>query len=212
MRALLAAVALLAGCVYVPPETSNVSDRVYAQHEAKRVGGIVQLYLTGPVTSSSASTLASQIIQAAENGEKVVFIHIDSPGGSVYAGQVLSKVMETAPLEVICRVDGMAASMAFYLLQSCDKRFMTERSTLMAHEPSLRLNGPATKSTLKQHYEELVVLGEALGRHMSHRLNITHEEFMSRIDGKDWFMDSRMALEVGAVDGVVPAVQFPRSK
>lgn len=210
MKALLTAVALLVGCAYVPPEIVN--ERAYAQHEAQKVGGITQLYLTGPVTSASASTLATQIIKAAENGERIVFIHIDSPGGSVYAGQALAKVMETSPLEIICRVDGMAASMAFAILQSCDTRLMTDRSTLMAHEPSLRLSGPATKNTLKQYYEELVVLGEALGRHMSRRLNITHEEFMRRIDGKDWFMDAKTALEVGAVDGVVPAVEFPRSK
>ena len=206
MRGLFVALFLSLGCANVPAEYAN--GEYYAAEGTP--AGASQLYLVGPVTTELASKVATGIIQAAERGDKVVVIHIDSPGGSVYAGQVLSKIMEAAPLQVVCKVDGMAASMAFYLLQSCDLRLMTERSILMAHEPSLQISGRGNKDWFKAHYEELLVLGEAMGRHQSRRLKITHEEFMRRIDNRDWNMDSTEALEVGAVDAIVSAVEYPR--
>jgi ATP-dependent protease ClpP protease subunit len=82
------------------------------------------------------------MINAEPDRFPAVLFEINSPGGSV-AGFRIAKALEDSEVPVVCVVDGLAASMAFYILQSCDTRLMTGHSLLMAHEPSMfSMNAP----------------------------------------------------------------------
>ena len=93
--------------------------------------------LEGPVDSDSVGDVIKSIEVYRKNPAiNSVVLRINSPGGSVLAGFDLARYLEETGIQVVCVVDGEAASMAFYILQSCDVRLMTSRSMLMAHEPS----------------------------------------------------------------------------
>lgn len=94
----------------------------------------------GPVTEEGIAPLMKGLREAIANHEDIVYIEIDSPGGSVSAGlqlQALMRKAEKAGVETVCLVDGHAASMAGFLLQECDVRMMTRRSDILYHEVSI---------------------------------------------------------------------------
>ncbi len=140
-------------------------------------------------------------------GATALVIEFNTPGGSVDDGFRLAKAIEASPIPVHCIVDGEAASMGFYLLQSCTTRTMTDRSSLMAHEPAIGVGSFYGQKVKWQNiFERLRVMSSSLNHHMAKRLNISFEEFQKRVDNKDWWMTSEEALAVKAVDAVVPSV------
>lgn len=155
----------------------------------------------GEVTADSVDALIAEIQARVAAKDKEIDITIDSPGGSVMDGWRLSRAIEAAEdagVPVICTVDGMAASMAFYELQSCTVRVMKKRSLLMAHGPAMAsLGGKA--QTLEEEAAFLRALERALANHETAKMKIGVDEFIRRSQ-KDWWMGYGEALEVGAVD------------
>lgn len=164
------------------------------------------LALNGVVDAETAIPLL-MAIEHFDNDPSIrgITLKINSPGGRVDVGWVLIDRIEKSRLPFTCVVDRDAASMAFMILQACDVRLMTKRSTLMAHQISLGFTKNTTL-TLKE-LEELASLtrieDSAQVEHEVAKMKITAAEFRKRTEGKDWFMNWEEALKVGAVDGVV---------
>jgi ATP-dependent protease ClpP protease subunit len=158
------------------------------------------------VNTDTALDFIEDLGKAVARREKIVFVDINSPGGAVFAGLAMVQAMrnaEQAGTQTICRVDGLAASMGFVLLQSCSFRVMTKRSALMAHEVSVSETGgkPGDLRRMAQRIEDI---GHLLAIIECARLNITLAEFEARIKDRDWFIGHEEALALGAVDLVVP--------
>lgn len=82
-----------------------------------------------------------------------ISVYIDSPGGSVDMGNALKTALMKArkKTNIICVVNGEADSMAFSLLEVCDKTYVTTKSSLMFHEPYMEINGTYDSKTLKKY-------------------------------------------------------------
>jgi ATP-dependent protease ClpP protease subunit len=134
---------------------------------------------------------------------KAIVVLINTHGGSVDAGYDMIKAIEDSEAPVTCLVDIRAYSMGFAILQACDKRLMTKRSALMAHEikmGGLIFGGKQTFGNIQKHLE---VNDEAFSEQCAAKLKISLEEYRKRVaGGRDWFMAHKEAVEVGAVDGV----------
>lgn len=154
------------------------------------------------VTEASVTQTIQHIHEVNDAGAKTIVMVINSPGGSVLDGWRLARAMEDSPAPVVCVVDGWAASMGFYLLQSCDVRLMTKRSMLMAHEPAIR-GGGGTEHDYKEMATLLQKMNRALAEHAAARMHMTVAEFMDRTNNTDWWMNWDEAFTMGAVDGVV---------
>ena len=97
--------------------------------------------------------------------------------------------------------------MAFFLLQSCDLRAMTPRSTLMWHEPGLYGSHPGgQKGDFRRYADFLEVASKAMNRHVAASLALPYEEICKKVDGRDWWMEMVEAKQVGAIDLVVDSV------
>jgi len=132
-------------------------------------------------------------------------VEINTPGGSVFAGLEMARAIETTRHPVVCIVDGMAASMGLYILQSCDIRLMTERSLLMGHEPSTAARGNRT-SILKE-VEFLSKLNFVMATHIVRRMNISVDKYLSLIaNDTELWLTADEALAIKAVDYKVPSV------
>jgi ATP-dependent Clp protease protease subunit len=139
--------------------------------------------------------------QLSKNPEKII-IHIDSPGGSVYAGQEMAKAIEASTVPITCVVDGMAASMGLYILQACDYRTMTARSLLMAHGPSTQ-NASGTAADLAAESDLLLKLSRALAHHIVRRTVYTVDQYLAIIARGDFWIGCETALELGFVDEII---------
>lgn len=181
-----------------PPATQLVSQDT-SNHFVPRISFV------GVVDGESVDEAILLLRRAVAAGAKAIVIEINSPGGHVNAGFLLARAIEDSPVPVACVVDGEAASMGFYLLQSCDVRLMTRRSVLMIHEPSFG-GVRGTPEELRQAADALKAIAQAMAEHCAAKMKITVEELKARTDNKDWWMEWREALHVGAVDDVVTSV------
>jgi ATP-dependent Clp protease protease subunit len=90
--------------------------------------------LLGPVDDQSISELILELNSISKEGKKEdpIFLVLNTPGGSVFAGLELMQYVNTLrrPVHVIANY---AASMGFHILQNSPKRYVTKFATIMSH-------------------------------------------------------------------------------
>lgn len=137
----------------------------------------------------------------------LVLIEWNSEGGNIDEGFRLAKYLEGLPVPLVCVVDELAASEAFYLLQSCDVRLATPRSRLMAHEPAVYLEGSVRLKQLDRIKDDLASIVSAWVNHSGKRLVGGPEMLRKKIsDDTNWWLNASEALAVGAIDGICESV------
>lgn len=199
MRYLLAAVLAMA-CACTTFTTEVKSDF--------RSPRIASVDFAMEVDAASVAALGAYIARANAAGADAIVIRIDSPGGIVPEGMRLAKAIEDSRAPVYCIVDGMAASMAFYILQSCNHRIMTRRSSLMVHEPSTVRDQRGNWQDFMAIVVYLRTLGNGMASHECRRLVISQEDCESHFQlGQEWWLGWMDALKVGAVDTVIESPQ-----
>lgn len=114
-------------------------------------------HVYGPIEDASAMQFMVETMNTAPlPGLRLILI--DSPGGSVPAGQQMIDIMEIekkAGVKQVCVVTGMAASMAFNLLTHCDVRVAVPKARLLAHKiaivlpPFFRITVPNMQRLIK---------------------------------------------------------------
>lgn len=166
---------------------------------------VAKISLMGDIDGPQALAFATALAAVHDASAAAVVIEIDSPGGSVSDGLIIAKLIEQSAVPTVCIVDGDAASMAFFILQSCSVRAMTKRSSLMAHLPWIR-GGMGGETEYKNIAEALRVKGHALCQHMARRMKLTPAQLEARLQRGDWWMTFEEASAVGAVDKVWDSV------
>lgn len=160
------------------------------------------------VTEASVERVEGELQSANDAGAGAIVLELATPGGSVGAGQEFARAIERSHAPVYCVVDGVTASMGFYVLQSCRGRYMTKRSSLMMHEPSIESGDGGKQEEYENSRRALHAISEGMLEEESARMKISQEEAGRRIaGGQDWWQDWREALEVGSVDAVVESVE-----
>jgi ATP-dependent protease ClpP protease subunit len=182
----------LAPTVDSPAPTADV----YADAIAVEIGDIDRGSLAYP---------ALVLKVAAATGRDVVMV-IDSPGGSVYAGFDFVDSMRAAQAKgvtITCLIPrgGMAASMAAYVLESCDRRYMHRQSMILFHSVSVSNPPGGTVDDVERFAREIRDVNTRLAIHIVGRLEVPMSYYLERTRG-DWWVGYEEALEIGAVDGV----------
>lgn len=199
MKILLVALLCLS-CTHVPqaPASSFTAQALETQASQPWI------VFNSDVNSESAETLIKQI-QLADQGDKPILIEINTPGGSVFDGFEISRAIEATKHPVVCVVDGMAASMGLYILQSCHIRMMTHRSLLMGHEPSGGARGQ--QDDLKKMGMVLEKLNFVMAAHISFKTKLTPAQYMELIaHGSELWLTPDEALSLGFADFKVTSV------
>jgi ATP-dependent Clp protease protease subunit len=104
------------------------------------------IFLGTPINDDVANVIIAQLLFLdADNPEKDIFLYINSPGGSVYAGLAIYDTMTflRSPVNTYCM--GIAASMGSFLLAAGTKgkRYALPNSRIMLHQPSGGTKGTA---------------------------------------------------------------------
>ncbi|MCI5891806.1 MAG: Clp protease ClpP [Clostridiales bacterium] len=74
-------------------------------------------------------------------GDKNIDIHINSPGGNVFAGFAIYNLLKNTKGKKTVYIDGVAASISSVIAMVGDEIIMPENSFLMIHKPSITLMG-----------------------------------------------------------------------
>jgi ATP-dependent Clp protease protease subunit len=161
------------------------------------------VFLGTPVDDNVANIIIAQLLfLEAEDPEKDVYMYINSPGGSVYAGLAIYDTMQymKAPVNTMCM--GMAASMGAVLLSAGlkGKRSALPNSRIMIHQPSGGSQGTAADIEIQA--KEILYARERLNHILSTHTGQTVEQIALDVD-RDRFLSPLEAKEYGLIDNVV---------
>lgn len=169
---------------------------------------IPKLRFSDEVNEKTAKHLVKWIEAANRAGADQLLLEINTPGGSIPDGFEVMRAIEDSDAPVTCIVDGDADSMGFAILQSCEHRYMTPRSKLMAHEPAIGGNIHGQPNFFIAIADMMRAERDTLAIHCQHRLKVSLAEYHKHTDGGlMWWMLSDEAVRVGAVDGVRQTVK-----
>ena len=161
------------------------------------------VFLGTPIDDNVANIIIAQLLfLEAENPEKDIYLYINSPGGSVYAGLAIYDTMQylKAPVATMCM--GMAASMGSMLLAAGaeGKRSALPNSRIMIHQPSGGSSGTAADIEIQA--REIIYARERLNGILAKHTGQKVEKIAEDVD-RDRFMSPEEAQEYGLIDHVV---------
>jgi ATP-dependent Clp protease, protease subunit len=161
------------------------------------------VFLGTPVDDNVANIIIAQLLfLEAEDPERDIYLYINSPGGSVYAGLAIYDTMQylKAPVSTMCM--GMAASMGAVLLAAGTKgkRSALPNSRIMIHQPSGGSQGTAADIEIQA--KEILYARERLNQVLADHTGQTLEQVSEDVD-RDRFMSPEDAQTYGLIDHVV---------
>ncbi|TVR56129.1 MAG: ATP-dependent Clp endopeptidase proteolytic subunit ClpP [Gemmatimonadales bacterium] len=161
------------------------------------------IFLGSAVDDMVANIIVAQLLFLdAEDPERDIYLYINSPGGSVYAGMAIYDTMQhlRAPVSTFCV--GMAASMGALLLAggAKDKRSALPNSRIMIHQPSSGYQGSAADIEIAA--KEVLGIRARLNQILSEHTGQTVERIARDVD-RDYFMSPDEAAEYGLIDRVL---------
>ena len=120
----------------------GLDDHIYQRLLRERI-----VFLGSEVRDQNANAICAQLLLlSAEDPEADIFLHINSPGGSVDAGMAIYDTMNYIPNDVATVGMGLAASMGQFLLcaGTKGKRYALPHARIMMHQPSSGMGGSAS--------------------------------------------------------------------
>ena len=189
--------------IYAPYviERSSRGERSYDIFSRLLMDRIV--FLGSGINDDVANVIIAQLLfLQADNPEKDVYLYINSPGGSVYAGMAIYDTMKFLSCDVNTYCMGIAASMGSFLLAAGTKgkRFALPNSRIMLHQPSGGSQGTAADIEIQA--RELLYIRERMNKIYAENTGQTPEKIAEDID-RDRFMSPDEAKAYGLIDNVI---------
>ena len=161
------------------------------------------VFLGSSINDQVANVIVAQLLFLdADDPDREIYLYINSPGGSVYAGLAIYDTMNhlRAPVSTYCV--GMAASMGALLLASGRKgtRNALPNSRIMLHQPSSGYQGTAADIEIAA--KEILGTRERLNRILAERTGQKLRKINADVDRDRW-MSAEEAVKYGLVDQVL---------
>jgi ATP-dependent Clp protease protease subunit len=86
-----------------------------------------------------------------EAGADVIYLHINSTGGDLFAGFAMMDHLKLSATHTIAIVEGFVASAATLLVIGCTRRLITRNSFMLLHQPSSEFDGTMSELTTEQY-------------------------------------------------------------
>ncbi|MFM2477376.1 ClpP-like prohead protease/major capsid protein fusion protein [Celerinatantimonas sp. MCCC 1A17872] len=165
----------------------------------------VKVWLHGDIGAYDIESI--DLIQALQSigGDQDVQLRVQSYGGSVYEGLALYNAIKAHKGKTIGIVDGVAASIASYILMACDEVQMPDNAKLMIHMPTMGAWGGEAEMTnaLTQLQNAKTTIAEAYVAKSGQSL----EDVLSAMQSETWFT-AQQAKDWGMIDAVVDPINL----
>lgn len=161
------------------------------------------IFLGTQVDDTISNLIVAQMLYLeSEDPEKDIFLYINSPGGSVYAGMAIYDTMQHIQPDVSTICIGLAASMGAFLLAggAAGKRIALPHARIMIHQPLGGAQGPATDIEIQAN--EILYIKRTLNELLAHHTGQPLER-IERDTDRDHFLTPDQAKEYGLIDRVI---------
>ena len=165
------------------------------------------VFLGSQVDDTTSNLIMSQLLfLEAEDPEKDIYLYINSPGGSVYAGMAILDTMNHVRPDVCTICMGLAASMGAFLLAAGakGKRMSLPNARIMIHQPLGGAQGQAVDIEIQA--REILYIKRSLNEMLAVNTGKPLEQIEQDTE-RDFFMSPAEALEYGLIDRVLTNAQ-----
>jgi ATP-dependent Clp protease protease subunit len=170
------------------------------------------IMLSGEVNDDTSNLIVAQLLfLESEDPDKDIYLYINSPGGSITAGNAIYDTMQYIKCDVSTICIGMAASMGAFLL-TCgakNKRYALPNSEIMIHQPLGGFQGQATDFEI--HAKRILKIKESLNKILSETTGKPLETIKADVE-RDNFMSADEAKAYGLVDNVISTHKIEKDK
>ncbi len=160
------------------------------------------VFLGSAVNDDVANLVVAQLLfLEAEDPEKDITLHINSPGGSVTAGMAIYDTMQYVQCDIATLCMGQAASMGAFLLAAGTKgkRYSLPNARIMIHQPMGGFQGQATDIDI--HAREILRMKENLNGMLAVHTGRDIETIAADTE-RDYFMSAEEAQQYGLIDKI----------
>jgi ATP-dependent Clp protease protease subunit len=161
------------------------------------------VFLGQEVNDEIANSIAAQLLHLdAEDPERDIWLYVNSPGGSAYAGMAIYDAMQYVKADVatVCLGMGMSAAAMILCGGAPGKRYALPNAKVMIHQGSAGFRG--TPSDIQIAAREVLSttqrMAEIIARHSGQEV----EQVLKDID-RDRFMTPQEAVDYGLVDAIM---------
>jgi ATP-dependent Clp protease protease subunit len=167
------------------------------------------VFLGQEVDDPIANLIAAQLLFLdAEDPGKDIYLYVNSPGGSAYAGMAIYDAMQYVRSDVstVCIGMGMSAAAMILCGGAKGKRFALPNSKMMIHQGSGGFRG--SPADIQIAAREILDMTKRMAQIISRHSGQDVEQVLKDID-RDHFMTPEEAVEYGLVDAVMKPRQAP---
>jgi ATP-dependent Clp protease protease subunit len=162
------------------------------------------VFLGQEVDDGIANLIAAQLLfLEAEDPEKDIWLYVNSPGGSAYAGMAIYDAMQYVKPDVgtVCLGMGMSAGAMILCGGAAGKRFALPNAKAMIHQGSGGFRG--TPADIQIAAREILSMTRRMAEIIARHSGQDVEQVMLDID-RDRFMTAEEAVAYGLVDAIMP--------
>ncbi len=170
------------------------------------------VFLGQEVDDSVANLVAAQLlVLEAEDPDKDIWLYVNSPGGSAYAGMAIYDAMQYVKPDVATVCLGMGMSAAAMILGggAAGKRYALPNAKIMIHQGSGGFRG--TPADIQIAAREILELTRQMAEIVSRHSGRDVEQVLQDID-RDRFMTPAEAVEYGLIDGIMSERGVPATR
>lgn len=140
-------------------------------------------------------------------GDKSLTVHINSPGGDVFAAQAIYNQLKAYKGKVTMMIDGMCASAATVIACAGDTVLMPANTIYMIHNPKSAMMGYFDAAALGKVAERLDMVKQTIVNVYAGRVQgvLSEMQVKEKMDSETW-MTAEKAKAYGFVDEVVKKI------
>jgi ATP-dependent Clp protease protease subunit len=161
------------------------------------------ILINEPVSEHLASVVTAQLLfLEKEDPDRDIEMYINSPGGSVYAGNAIYDAMQIVKPDIATICTGFAASYGAVLLAAgaAGKRYITPHARVMIHQPSGGFEGQATDAEIS--LREMLTLKNSLNGILAKHTGQPLEKVAADAE-RDYWMGAEEAKNYGVIDQIL---------
>lgn len=177
-------------------QSGIMTSDVYSEEFSRR-----RIYITGMIDDGLSSDVCAQINHLASLSNEDIVLVIQSPGGSVTAGNAILDTMIACKCDISTVVLGEAASMGAVLASSGTKgkRYIGANSEMMIHQA---LGGASGQTAdILRTADHIKKVNKKLYTLLANSTGKSYAQICDDCD-RDYFLDSQEAIEYGLVDHI----------
>jgi ATP-dependent Clp endopeptidase proteolytic subunit ClpP len=165
-----------------------------------------ELYLHGRIGGDDVT--AKAVVEALKQfGSKPLRVYINSPGGSVTEGVAIFNAMKRYSGKLTIVVDGIAASIASFILCAASERLIDQNSCVMVHEPWSGRIG--TSKEMRDESDLLAKYGAMIANVYAETTGKPVDEIKRLMAIESWYFGSE-AIDFGLCTAMVRGPERPR--